>query len=41
MAAAQLKDVTLDEAKQLLIEALEKYFLENMTDTKTTTQKEN
>ena len=41
MAATQLTDVTIEEAKKILIEAIEIYQLENMTDTKTINQKEN
>lgn len=41
MAAAQIPDITADEARTLLIDAIEKYLLENMTDTKLLPQKEN
>ena len=41
MAATQLTDVTIEEAKKILINAIEIYQLENMTDTKTINQKEN
>ena len=41
MAAAQIPDITAEEARLRLIEAIEKYLLENMTDTKLLPQKEN
>lgn len=41
MAAAQIPDITAEEARVLLIDAIEKYLLENMTDTKLLPQKEN
>lgn len=41
MAAAQIPDITAEKARELLLDAIEQYLLENMTDTKSTTQKEN
>ncbi len=41
MAAAQIPDISAAEAKAMLLAAIEKYLLENMTDTKILTQKEN
>ena len=41
MAAAQIPDITAEKAKEMLLDAIEQYLLENMTDTKTLPQKEN
>lgn len=41
MAAAQIPDINASEAKTMLIDAIEQYLLENMTDTKSIPQKEN
>ncbi len=41
MAAAQIPDISAEKAKAMLLDAIEQYLLENMTDTKTLPQKEN